>query len=164
MTTLSWVPRITIEQNIQVTPTISASAYTSGFQLGSIMTLANAVRFESNTSIGTAFLSEITILDKDSQNAAIDIFFFNTSPTLVSTDHAAFDITDANLVAQCIGVVSVGTSYSASASNSVSSVSNLNKAIYTTVGSNIYAVAVVRATPTYTTTTSLQFQFNFLVD
>lgn len=163
--TLSWVPRVTIEKNISATPTITASsAYVSGNQLGGIMTLVDVVRTDNNIKQGTALLTEVTILDADSQNAAIDIWFFSVSPTLVSSDHAAFNITDANLAAQCIGVVSVGSAYSASSSNSISSTTNLNKSVSVPSGTTIYAVAIVRGTPTYTTTTSLQFKFNFLVD
>lgn len=169
MTTLSYVPRVNITKVVNITPTISASpAYTSGDQLGGIMTLTDVIRQDSNTSIGTSMIASINILDKGLQSAAIDIWFFNQSPTVTSTDNAAFSLSDANLVAQCIGAVSIGTSYSTSALNSVSTNSNLNIPVQVvstaTAPTNIYAIAIVRGTPTYTSTTDLQFQFCFYID
>jgi hypothetical protein len=166
---LSWLPRINATRVVAVTPTISTSpAYTSGDQIGGIMTLTDVIRQDKSGGFGTSELVGVTILDKALQSAAMSIWLFNQSPTLASSDNAAFNISDANLVLQCIGVVSVGTAYSASAANSVSSTQNLNKIVqipYTaTSPTNVYAVAVIGAAATYTTTTDLQFQFEFFVD
>lgn len=167
------VGRYNITQTITVTPLMTASSYSSGFQVGGIMELKPAIRQDTSAGpnfvgIGASELVEITILDKASQNSAIDIFFFNVSPTLISTDHTAFNLTDANLVAACIGVVSVGLAYSASASNSVSSTPNLNKPLQvpgtSATPTSIFAVAVIRGAPTYTSTSDLQFQFSFFID
>lgn len=166
----SWVPRINITRTIAVTPTISTSpAYTSGDQIGGIMTIANAVREDTNALLGVSQLVDVTILDADKQNAAMDIWLFNTSPTVTSTDNAAFAMTAANQAAQCIGFVSVGASYSGAAAVSCASTTNLGKIVQipstlTTPSSSLFAIAIVRATPTYTTTTSLQFQFSFYID
>lgn len=169
-TQASWVPRINITKMIAVTPTISTSpAYTSGDQLGGIMTLSNVVRQDSNTGIGSCELHSVTILDGGLQSAAIDLWFFSISPTVTSTDNAAFSMSDANLAAQCIGAISVGTSYSASALNSVSTDGKniglcMNVPFTNTANTNIFAIAVVRGTPTYVSTTDLQFQFSFYID
>lgn len=174
MTTLSWVPRVNITKTIAVTPTISTSpAYTSGDQIGGVMTLTDVVRQDSNTSVGTACLAEVTILDGDKQDAAIDIWFFKVTPTVTSVDNGAFAMTRANQQLQCIGSVTLGASgssgaYSDAAAVSVSDNANLNKImqVASTAPSptNIYAIAIVRGTPTYTTTTSLVFQFSFYID
>jgi hypothetical protein len=165
---LPWVPRLNITKTIAVTPTISTSAYTSGDQIGGIMTLSNVIRQDSQMNYGNAELVAVTILDADKQSAAMDIWLFNQSPTVTSTDNAAFAMTAANQAAQCIGFVSVGASYSAAAAVSTASTANLNLPVQVagTVASptNLYAIAIVRAAPTYTTTTSLQFQFSFFVD
>jgi hypothetical protein len=165
---LPWVPRLNITKTIAVTPTISTSAYTSGDQIGGIMTLSNVIRQDSQMNYGNNEIVSVTILDADKQNAAMDIWFFNQSPTVTSTDNAAFAMTAANQAAQCIGVVSIGSSYSSAAAVSTSSDKNLNLPLQVpgTVASpsNVYAIAIVRAAPTYTTTTSLQFQFSFFVD
>lgn len=168
MPNLSWVPRINITKTISVTPTISTSIYASGDQIGGIMTLTDAIRQEANTAQGNCEIVSVTILDKDKQNVAMDIWFFNTSPTLISTDNAVFDMTDANQFAQCIGYCAVGATYSSGNSNSVSSTVSINLPLQVastqSSPTNIYAVAIVRGTPTYTTTSSLQFQFGLFVD
>ena len=170
MTTLSWVPRINITKTIAVVPTItSGSAYASGNQIGGIMTLTDAIRQDSNVNFGQSELHSVTILDAGLQNAAIDIWFFNQSPTVTSADKQAFSMSDGNQAAQCIGAISVGTSYSASALNSVSTDGiNLSKnfqvASTATNPTNLYAIAISRGTPTYTSTTDLKFLFSFYVD
>jgi hypothetical protein len=78
-------------------------------------------------------------------------------------------MSDANLAAQCVGAVSVGTAYSASALNSVSTDGKnlglvINVAGSASAPTSVYAIAVVRGTPTYTSTTDLQFQFSFYID
>lgn len=165
---LSWVPRINASKIVTVTPTISTSAYTSGDQIGGIMTLTDVIRQDSNSRFGTSELIGVTILDNSKQDAAINIYLFNTSPTITSVDNGAFAITYANLQAQSIGVVSVGTTYADASAVSVSSTQNLNKMLQVantaTNPTNVYAVAVIQAAKTYTTTTSLTFQFEFFLD
>ena len=168
MTTLSWVPRLNVTKVVSVTPTISTSAYTTGDQIGGIMTLTDVVRQDKQLSVGTSTLASVTILDKGLQSAAIDVWFFNQSPTVTSVDNGNFSMSDANLVLQCIGFVSLGTAYSASALNSVSTNANLNIPVQVdstaTAPTNVYAIAVVRGTPTYVSTTDLVFQFCFYID
>lgn len=165
MSNLSSVPRLTIQQINTVTPVITAAAYSAGDQVGDIMTLSSVVRQDTNTQLGTAMLTSVSIIDKAKQSAAMTLWFFKTSPTLASTDHAAFNLTDANLAASFIGTVSVGASYASSTSNSVSSTSNLNLAVFNSSGGkDIYCVAQTTGTPTYVSTSDLIFQFTFLVD
>lgn len=180
--TLSWVPRLTNTAIVAVTPTISSSpAYTSGDQLGGIQTVAinsSLLRMDSNSnvqtggrvSMGTATLTEVTILDQALQSAAMDIWFFAASPTVTSVDNGAFALTDANLIAATnglpitLGYVSVGAAYSAAAASSISTTCNLNFTVGSTTASPIYAIAVVRGTPTYASTTDLVFEYKFIID
>lgn len=168
MSNLPWVPRINATKVISVTPTISTSAYTSGDQIGGIMTLTDCVRQDSNGGFGISELVGVTVLDNDKQDANIDIWLFNVSPTVTSVDNGAFAMSAANLVLQCIGVVAVGVTYSNAAAVSVSSTVNLNKVLRVAntapLPTTIFAIGIVRGTPTYTTTTSLQFQFEFFLD
>lgn len=175
MPTLSWVPRVNVTKSVSVTPTISTPAYTAGDQLGGIMTISDVVRqdkqYAGAAGEGYCELAGVTILDGSKQDAAIDIWFFNQSPTVTSADNAPFSMTDANQAAQCIGMVSLSTangSYSDAALNSTGEWPNLNKILRipasATTPTNVYAIAIVRGTPTYGTTTDLQFQFHFYVD
>lgn len=170
MTTLSWVPRLNITKTVPVVPTITASsAYAPGNQIGGIMTLTDVVRQDPNVGYGQAELHSVTILDGGLQSAAIDIWFFNQSPTVTSTDKTAFSMSDANQAAQCVGAISIGTSYSASALNSTSTDGgnigkNFQVAGTSATPTNLYAIAIVRGTPTYTSTTDLKFLFSFYID
>lgn len=164
------VPRNNITVTVSATPTITASsAYVSGYRLGSVMALTGVVREDTTSLTGVCELRDVTIVDSNRQSSAIDIWFFNSSPTITSADHAAFSITAANaLAAGCLGAVSVGTAYSDSAVISVSSTPVAKQLQVTSTSgapaNTIYAVAIARGTPTYTTTTALQFQFSFYVD
>lgn len=170
MSNLSPVSRLNITKTISVTPTISTSpAYTSGDQLGGIMTLTDCIRQDTGTGYGNCELHSVTILDGSKQDIAIDIWFFNVSPTITSTDNAAFAMTKANQFAQCIGAISVGTSYSDAAAVSTSTDGKnlgicMQVAGSSTTNTSLYAIAIVRGTPTYGTTTSIQFQFSFYMD
>lgn len=177
--TISFVPRINFTKTVSVTPTISTSAYTSGDQVGGIMTIPDVVRQDnvgalaasnaSSNGSGVAELHSVTILDGDKQDSAMDIWFFKVSPTVTSTDNAAFAMTKANQFAQCIGAVSVGATYSDAAAVSTSTDGgNIGKIMQvtgtSTTPNSIFAIAIIRAAATHTTTTSLQFQFSFYVD
>lgn len=167
MTALASVKRINASRVISVTPTISTSAYTSGDQIGGIMTISDAVRFDTTINKGFSEIVSVTILDSSKQDVAIDIWFFHTSPTVTSTDNAPFAMTAANMNAQAIGVVQVGLSgtYSDAAAVSICSTCNLNlPAEISSASTAIYAIAVVRGTPTYATTSSLQFKFGLFLD
>lgn len=163
MATLSWVPRITQSLVVTVSPTITAAAYVTGNRLGSVMTIPNVVRVDNSLGFGTVMLESINIQDKAAQSPVIDIWFFNSLPTIASADRAAFDLTDANMALQ-IGSVNVGTSWSNSTSNGVNlGDGTLNKIMQCT-SSTIYAQAVIRSSATFTSTTDLKFEFGFLID
>jgi hypothetical protein len=167
---LPWVPRINITRIVTATPTISTSpAYTAGDQIGGIMTLTDVIRQDPQMAYGVSELKSVTILDGGKQDSAIDIWFFNVSPTVTSSDNAAFSMSDANQAAQCIGAISIGTTYSDGALNSTSTDGKnlglpLQIAGSSATPTSIFAIAIARGTPTYTTTTDLQFQFSFYMD
>lgn len=185
MTTLSPVPRITISVFKSVTPTITASSYSGGQQIGGIQTITDVVRQDMVLGYGSCTLTDVAILDKAGQAAAFDIWFFSVSPTLSGSDHNAFHITNANMVATtnnggppnngsipaCLGAVSVGSAYSVTggSQNAVNTGdTNLNKTLFVPGGAanptNVYAVAVIRTNVTYASTSDLVFQYKFIVD
>lgn len=149
---------------IRKTITTSTSpAYSAGDQIDSIQTLSNAL-------IDTGALGAITsvsILDKDNQRAEIDFFFFAVSPTLVGSDNAAFDITDANaVIAKFLGVATVlSGDYKQSSSNAFATNDRIRIPMKSIAGSkNIYCVLVTRGTPTYSTTSGLEVTFGITQD
>ncbi len=176
MTTLNWIPRVTGEFSIIVTPTVSTSpAYTAGDQVGGVMTLTDCIRNDPNMGFGTSVLTNISIFCKSNNSSAYEILFFRNSPTMASSDNASFNITSANaLTAGYIGRVSIASSYTTSGSsgganvNAFSSDANLNitlKKLFTeTSPTSVFAVMKTSGTPTFTGTTDLVIAFNGLID
>lgn len=152
-----WVRPAPVTTRIQVTPTISSSpAYTSGDVVGGLQTISNAAR----VSGGSGTISQITVMDKtQAQRAAMDILFFDRSVT-VAADNAAVAMSDSDM-AFCLGVISIGpynTAWPGTPLNSISTLMNVGFR-FVLNGTDLFAVAVVRATPTYTSTSDLIFSY-----
>ena len=143
---------------IEVTPTISTSAYTANDQLGGIMTLAGVSK--SGGQVGV--LQNVVIVDKAKQSLALDILFFDELPTVASSDNAALDITDAEVADKCLGSISIvaGDYVALNASSVATKVTGI-LALRPKKDATIYAVAVTRGTPTYGSTSDLVFKFTF---
>lgn len=172
---------IGLDDVIAVTPTLDTSAYASGDRLGSIQTITGAFRqmyrpFDqpnqalNSTSItqvgGKVILQSITIIDQAKQSQPIDILFFSELPTVASADGSPIDISDSELTAKCVGVVSVDASYVALSANSLVSQRNLGfilKQSATATNQNLYAVCVIRGSATYAAD-SLKFLYGFMQD
>lgn len=165
-----WVTR----EFITVTPTISTTpAYTSGDCLGGLMTLSNASRFDG----GGGTINSIRILDKtQAQRAAMDLLFFSASVSPAG-DNAACAFSDADM-GNLVAVVSIlttdyNTAWPGTPLNSVAFKPDTktntlphNMAIpyFCSAGTSLYCQAVVRGTPTYTSTSDLVFQFCLTLD
>lgn len=146
---------------IEVTPTIDTSAYTSGDRLGSIQTLEGAVRLDN----GRAILHSLVIIDAAAQSADMDILIFDQSPTVASADNAAISLTDSELADKLVGIVQANLGYVTvtSGGQTVTSVNNIGLVCQGSVGSiDLYALPVVRAAPTYGSTSDLVFKYGFL--
>jgi hypothetical protein len=146
---------------VSVTPTISTSAYTAEDQIGGLQTISNAVR----TSGGTSILYSVTVLDKAKQNSDLDIYLFDSSPTVVSSDNAAIDVSDSEMASKCIGYIRVlGSNYSNLSANSVASERNLGILLDATGSTSLYALAKINNVATYTSTSDLVFRYHFIQD
>lgn len=143
--------------SVSATPTIDTNAYSANDQVGGLQTLASAVR----TGIGTCILESITILDKAAQSAAIQVLFFNASPTIASSNNAAIDITDAEMVKFIGSVTIAATDYVTTASNSASTTKNIQLPLAPASGTSLFAVAKTTGTPTYGSASDLIFTYNF---
>lgn len=146
---------------VSVTPTISTSIYTSGDVIGGLQTIAGAAR----ASGGSGTILSIVVLDKtQAVRAAMDLLFFDRSVT-VAADNAAVAMSDADM-ANCLGVVSIGpynTAWPGTPLNSVSTLLNVGLP-YVLNGTDLFVVPVVRATPTYVSTSDLEFKYTLLLD
>lgn len=150
---------------ITVTPTVSTSpAYTANDQVGGIQTITLGDSSEQKL----ATLLSVSVVDKGKQSAALTIFFFTQLPTIASSDNAAFDLTDANMLYYAFHINIGSTDYASSASNSAASLtmSSVAKAAMATGNgaTALYAVAMTTGTPTYASTTDLQFTYTFGFD
>jgi len=156
-----WVRPAPVQVRISVTPTISTTAYTSGDVVGGLQTISNAARISG----GSGIIQSIIVVDKtQAQRAAMDILFFDRSVT-VAADNAAVATSDGDM-ANILGVVSIGpynTAWPGTPLNSVSTLLNVGLP-FVLNGTDLYAVAVVRGTPTYTSTSDLIFIYTILQD
>lgn len=136
------------------TPTISAaSAYTAGDAVGGLLTFSNAAR-SSGFPIRVA---DVTVIDKDSENAALELVLFDRTFT-ASTDNAVFAPSDADL-ANCIGVIEIATTdYHTFSTNSAARwpETTANPGLTAVLnGTDLFGQLVTRGTPTYTATSDL---------
>lgn len=144
----------------QQTPTINTSAYTSGDELGTLQTLTSAVR----VSGGSGKLLAITVLDKtQAQRSAIDILFFDRSITVAGNNNP-FAPSDGDM-ANCLGLVAIATgdyntAWAGTPTNSVATKILATPLPFVVNGStSLFALAVVRGTPTYTSASDLVFSY-----
>ncbi len=147
---------------IEVTPTIDTAIYSAGDHLGTLHTLIGAAGGNSHM----CELEAITIIDKDLQKSALDIFFFDALPTITSLDNAAANISDAEMIDKCIGhLVVLALDYRDLSANSTAHIRNLNIALKSDPDSSapvsMYAFVVSRGIPVFATASSLVFKYHF---
>lgn len=138
-------------RSIQVTPTISTSAYSANDAVGGLMTFSGALISPG----GTSFLLGWKVFDKKQIKAALDLFLYNQKVT-VAADNAAFALSDAD-AANIIDKVSTSTYLDIAATSSFYR-SWLAAPIALKgvgLGNNIYGSLRATGTPTYTGTDDL---------
>lgn len=138
---------------VQVVPTITTTAYTSGDQIGGVMTVAAAL-----ASGRAGQITGLTVFDKSNLNIALEVYVFLLTPTSPAGDNAPAAISDANAATAIpIGVFDVLAAnyriHGAASGFSVGMGTLVGGAPllpFVTSGSvNLFALAVVRGTPTY---------------
>jgi hypothetical protein len=141
----------------QQTPVINTAAYATGDVLGTLMEITNAARFTG----GGGYVRNITVLDKtQAQRAAIDVLFFDRSVT-VAANNAAAAMSDADM-AFFVGQVSIlttdyNTAFAGTPLNSVAT--KLVELPFVVSATSLFALAVVRGTPTYTSTSDIVISY-----
>jgi hypothetical protein len=103
---------------VQATPTIATSGYVAGDQVGGLLTFTSAALASGRA--GQIVSATLTTRAPTATNA-LELWLFEASPTIASSDNAAFDLTDANLEAgKFCGIVLFSTAdYAVSSSNGV---------------------------------------------
>lgn len=131
---------------IDVAPTFTAGAYSSGDVLFITTTVSDAVR----TNGGRAILQSITVLDKDDQGIAFDLYLFRSNVSLGTLNEAP-SISDADAL-ECLGHVAVASGdYKDVGGAKVATVKNIGLLLEADSGSkSLYVAAVTGGTPTHT--------------
>jgi hypothetical protein len=140
------------------TVTHEAAAYHDGDDLGNCFEIANAVPDVG----GEAVLESVMIVDAAKQASALALLLFTSQPTVASAENAALDITDAQMAAKCIAVISIpSASYFSLAANSVVQI-DVSIVVKAAAGStSIYGQLLCKGTPTYAGTTDLTVKLGF---
>lgn len=140
---------------IQVTPVIDTSAYATGDCLGPLQTVTGACRFSG----GGGEILAVTIVDKtQAQRAAIDLLFFDRTVT-TAANNAPFQCSDADMLFS-LGLIAVATGDYNTAWPGTPLNSLATKVLATphpiiTSATDLFMQAIVRGTPTYTSTSDI---------
>lgn len=137
---------------ISQTPAITAGAYSALDAVGGLLTFANAARISG----GTIMVHSVTINDLTTQRASLVLVLFDRSFT-ATTDNAAFDPSDADLV-NCVGIIPITAGdYQAFNDNAVACVRGLGL-IAKLNGTDLFGQLFLPtgSAPTYASTSDLE--------
>jgi len=138
---------------ITLTPVLSVAAYADGDQMGVAMALTDAL--DNPTDVSTVI--SVAVVDKASQQTDFDLLLFNAQPT-TGANHAPCAISDAEMAAKFLGVVSVRVAnYADLTTCSYASVIGLGLMLQGVAGSGnqLWGVFVCRGAPTFTSVSDL---------
>lgn len=144
-------------KTLKTAAVIDTGAYTSGDNIGGLLTLSNATRSGGGgPGQGGGLIQVVRLVDQDNEKREIDIVFFDENPTGTTiTNNVALDIADADM-AKVIGHVTIlATDYVSYADNAIATRTGLGLAFSLASGTTLYAAMVIRDTPTYTATTDI---------
>lgn len=154
----------------QITFTPTATAYTAGQCLGpagasAIITIPGMVR---PGGPGGTILTQISITDPTGADAAIDVLLFNALPTGTYTDHAACVVATADQP-KLTGVASNALFTCTLDQATVTGICQATPAVLMTAktpvtSSALYAVLIMRGTPTYGASKTLYVNFKAFPD
>lgn len=147
--------RVTKEKTV----TVDTNAFADGDYVGSVITIEGMCRGGASAAV----LEKITILDKDAQGVALDLLFFDESPTVASAENAALNISDTEME-KCIGGVSiVAADYHSTSANSIATkVISPGLPLKPDSSETVYCVIKSRGTPTYAGA-ALTLRFTFKI-
>jgi hypothetical protein len=146
-------------KTVRVIPTISTSAYVTGNQVGAGAFKIPSICPDSNYGLVGY---NILILDGSKQDQPFDLLFFDSNPTVTSSDRAAADISLANAKGILIGAAQV-TTYMDLANVSIGFASFTGWCGQPKSGLDIYCLPIIRGSATYATSASLEFTFGAIV-
>ncbi len=141
---------------VDLTPAITAGAYTAGDVIGGMLT------FDVHSAGGGGTIRRVTLIDVDNEKAAGKLYLFNSAPTSTA-DNAAFAPSAADM-RKLIDVVSISAADYASVNSKAAAIKRDLAIDYTAADGRIYAYFVCDGTPTYTTAGDLTFRLTVWED
>ena len=131
---------------LSLTLSLDTNAYADGDLLADVQELASATRID----VGTGIIQTLTVIDKDDQGGALDVYFTSVATTW-GTENSAPTITDA-VAASIQGSVSVTSAdYYDLGGVRVAHINSIGMPVKSPSNSDSLYVAVIgRATATYT--------------
>lgn len=156
---------------VDVAPTVTASAYSTGNAIGGLLTVANAVRVSNSAGAsGTGgILTGLQLNMKSAQTVQVDVFLFDANPTgSTCTDKTAFNLVAADFN-KVVGILTIpGTAangagwFAAATGGSVGIPTYFPVSFDLASSTTLYACAVARGAFTPASTTDASFKFNVL--
>lgn len=117
----------------------STTAYTSGDQVGTLCTLANAAR----VSGGTGVIVGVSLQGYNDGMGSWDVIFFDNSTVTLAADNAVFNLaTDADIL-ESVAIVPLAGSYDLGA-NRVAQAYNVAVPYFCSGGTSLYAALLTR--------------------
>lgn len=118
----------------------STTAYASGDQVGTLITIANAARISG----GTGMIVGVSLQGYNDGMGSWDVVFFDNSAVTLAADNAAFNLaTDADIL-ESVAIVPLSGSYDLGA-NRVAQTYNLAVPYFCSGGTSLYAALITRA-------------------
>lgn len=142
-----------------VTPVIDTSLYATGDAVHTNDLLFTGF---ARVSGGGGVFRKLTIIDKDLESAALELWLFSAAISATHTANGAWNAADADL-ANVVAVIPSGP-YFASSAGSVSVNASLDLRFRCVGGSSLWGALVVRGAPTYTAATDLTIQLTAELD
>jgi hypothetical protein len=137
-----------------VLKSITLSTDTSAYGSGDLIADTQQVDAALRVADGTGILQSISIIDEDAQGVALYVIVMRTSTSL-GTENSAPNITDANLTAGFLGIISVATTdYVTLSGAKVATIRNIGLPIQAVSGTDDIYIAVLNGTGTPTFTAS----------
>jgi hypothetical protein len=143
---------------VDVTPTISTSAYTAGYVVGGLLTFSNAL-----LTAGTGILQSISLKCKTVQTAGFKLYLFKANPTNSTwTDHAAPAINAAD-IPFLTAVRTLSSPDSGLGTHTIYVDDGIGK-VLNPGATTLYGILVTTGTPTFTSTSDMTISIGILQD
>lgn len=154
-------------KSITIQPVLDISgAHAAGDQMSIAITIP-----EIALSSGGVFkIDTICVVDQAKNSQPFDILFFDAAPTIASALNAALDISDAEMVAKCIGRARLlAADFSTLANSSVATVNpgiklKAANASVALANRDIFCVLQAQGTNTYTSASDLRIRLDVTQD